>query len=170
MHNTFDRGVFMNSGSFGICMLNQGSMRGMTQEAVYAGDADTIIHMDHVIMPTAATRSGGAGTIVDGSIGGVGYGCVHVRENDTGPDDCNHAQFGAFVLAGPGVPARGELEGAHLLDVAPTLLALGGYDIPDEMQGRNLLGDGGEAPLGPGLSPTDEETIRRRLSGLGYIS
>jgi predicted AlkP superfamily phosphohydrolase/phosphomutase len=28
------------------------------------------------------------------SIGGVGYGAVHVQENDTGPDDCNHAQHG----------------------------------------------------------------------------
>ena len=30
------------------------------------------------------------------SVGGVGYRAVHVRENDTGPDDCNHARFGAW--------------------------------------------------------------------------
>jgi predicted AlkP superfamily phosphohydrolase/phosphomutase len=33
--------------------------------------------------------------------GGVGYPALHIQENDTGPDDCNHSQYGAFVLAGP---------------------------------------------------------------------
>ncbi len=45
------------------------------------------------------------------SIGGVGYPTIHVQENDTGPDDCNHAQHGAFVLAGSGVAAGGEVDG-----------------------------------------------------------
>ena len=40
------------------------------------------------------------------SIGGVGYATLHVQENDTGPDDCNHAQFGAFLLAAPGMRRR----------------------------------------------------------------
>jgi predicted AlkP superfamily phosphohydrolase/phosphomutase len=74
------------------------------------------------------------------SIGGVGYGTVHVQENDTGPDDCNHAQFGAFVLTAPNCRLRGELQGVHLLDIAPTLLELGGYDVPSTMQGRSLAG------------------------------
>ncbi|HUY32721.1 MAG TPA: alkaline phosphatase family protein [Pirellulales bacterium] len=72
------------------------------------------------------------------SIGGVGYRTLHVRENDTGPDDCNHAQYGAFVLSAPNFSARGEREGVHLLDMAPTLLELGGYDVPRAMQGRSL--------------------------------
>jgi len=105
------------------------------------------------------------------SIGGVGYPAVHIQENDTGPDDCNHAQFGAFVLAGAGCPALGELNGVHLLDIAPTLLDLGGYDVPDSMQGRSLVEGvrvgGGQAGE---LSVEAEEIIRRRLSGLGYIS
>lgn len=70
------------------------------------------------------------------AIGGVGYPSIHVQENDTGPDDCNHAQYGAFVLAGPGVPAVGEVANAHLLDIAPTLLSLAGYEVPGYMQGR----------------------------------
>ena len=41
------------------------------------------------------------------SIGGVGYPTIHVLENDTGPDDCNHAQFGAFVLPASNSPAPG---------------------------------------------------------------
>ncbi|MFN2383447.1 MAG: alkaline phosphatase family protein [Gemmatimonadota bacterium] len=105
------------------------------------------------------------------SIGGVGYNALHVHENDSGPDDCNHAQFGAFILAASNSPLTGEIEGAHLLDVAPTLLELGGYDIPDSMQGRSLLaGHGTRAPASPDVSAAGEEIIRQGLSGLGYIS
>jgi len=75
------------------------------------------------------------------SIGSVGYPAIHVQENDTGPDACNHAQFGAFILSTPGSGLRGEIKNAHLLDVAPTLLQLGGYDIPDSMQGKSLLAE-----------------------------
>lgn len=105
------------------------------------------------------------------SIGGVGYPSIHIEENDTGPDDCNHAQFGAAILAGPGIAPSGELWGMHLLDVAPTLLEAAGYDVPDSMQGRSLLSDDGpNAPRpAPFVCGADEAIIRERLSGLGYI-
>jgi len=73
------------------------------------------------------------------SIGGVGYDQLYVQENDTGPDDCNHAQFGAFILCGPHLGIRREVEGMHLLDVAPTLLDMAGCQIPASMQGHSLL-------------------------------
>jgi predicted AlkP superfamily phosphohydrolase/phosphomutase len=105
------------------------------------------------------------------SIGGVGYPTLHVIENDTGPDDCNHAQHGAFILASSNNPLRGQIEGAHLLDIAPTLLELGGYDIAPSMQGRSLVAGLDLAePAGVGYSSDAEETVRDRLSGLGYIS
>src|SRR5262245_40754449 len=105
------------------------------------------------------------------SIGGVGYPTIHVLENDTGPDDCNHAQHGAFVLAGSTCPALGQFEGAHLLDIAPTLLELGGYDVPPTMQGRSLLAGAAVAAAEDGTErPDDEEIVRARLSGLGYIA
>ena len=72
------------------------------------------------------------------SIGGVGYPDLYLQENDTGPDDCNHAQFGVFVLAAPGGP-RGEVQDMHLLDIAPTLLDLSQIEPPASMQGRSLL-------------------------------
>ncbi len=100
------------------------------------------------------------------SIGGVGYSELIVRENDTGPDDCNHAQFGAFILAGPRWPALGELLGVQLLDLSPTLLELGGYDVPSTMQGKSLVG-GAKAP--DAMTPDGERIIRERLSGLGYL-
>jgi predicted AlkP superfamily phosphohydrolase/phosphomutase len=72
------------------------------------------------------------------SIGGVGYESLHIQENDTGPDDCNHAQFGTFILRAPNLPLRGEVEGMRLLDVAPTLLNLAGHAVPASMQGKSL--------------------------------
>ena len=104
------------------------------------------------------------------SIGGVGYPTIHVLENDTGPDDCNHAQFGSFILAASNSPLQGEITGARLLDIAPTLLELGGYDIPPAMQGRSLVAGRSLEPSEIEDYDADDETIvRDRLSGLGYI-
>jgi predicted AlkP superfamily phosphohydrolase/phosphomutase len=71
-----------------------------------------------------------------GTIGGDDG--VQTLENDTGPDDANHAQDGLYVVAGPGVDARGRSD-AHLLDIAPTVLELLGIDEPSGLRGRSLL-------------------------------
>jgi predicted AlkP superfamily phosphohydrolase/phosphomutase len=105
------------------------------------------------------------------SIGGVGYkGTLHVRENDTGPDDCNHAQFGAFILAAPNVPSLGEIQGARLLDIAPTLMEVAGHEIPESFQGRSIFAGSLADAATSAVSEEGEEIIRQRLSGLGYIS
>jgi predicted AlkP superfamily phosphohydrolase/phosphomutase len=108
------------------------------------------------------------------AIGGVGYGRLHVQENDTGPDDCNHAQHGGFVLAGPGIPALGELQNVKLLDIAPTLLEHAGYDVPAGMQGTTLVpGSAGAAGAsGDDVPPpaAGDDLVRERLKGLGYIA
>ncbi len=104
------------------------------------------------------------------SIGSVGHKRLHVQENDTGPDACNHAQFGMFLLAAPNCPLHGEYQGAKLLDIAPTLLDLGGYEIPPSMQGRSLVaGMKKEPPQGEPAEDDKEKIIRDRLAGLGYI-
>jgi predicted AlkP superfamily phosphohydrolase/phosphomutase len=72
------------------------------------------------------------------SIGSIGYKTVHVFENDTGPDDANHAQDAMFLLAAPGTKP-GRIAPIDLLDVAPTLLKLYGLPIPADMQGRSVL-------------------------------
>ena len=74
------------------------------------------------------------------SIGSVGHGALYLDENDTGPDACNHAQFGSFILCAPGLASAGEYQGAHLLDVSPTLLDVAGYPMAATMQGRSLRG------------------------------
>jgi predicted AlkP superfamily phosphohydrolase/phosphomutase len=105
------------------------------------------------------------------SIGGVGYPGLHIQENDTGPDDCNHAQNGSFILAASNSPLRGEIAGAHIMDMSPTLLELGGYDIPVSMQGKSLVAGKSLSTISDSpLSADQEAIIRDRLSGLGYIS
>jgi len=72
------------------------------------------------------------------SAGSVGVGSIHLFENDTGPDDANHAQEGIFIWdrGGPEVNV-GEV--ASIYDVAPTVLRFFGLDVPEEMIGRALL-------------------------------
>jgi len=72
------------------------------------------------------------------SNGQVGAESLHVLENDTGPDDANHAHEGLYVLAADGVRAGPGPE-RDLRDIAPTLLALLGEPIPLEMEGSPLV-------------------------------
>jgi predicted AlkP superfamily phosphohydrolase/phosphomutase len=68
---------------------------------------------------------------------------VHTFENDTGPDDANHAQDGLLIMRAPAGEKQcvepGPREGMHLLDVAPTVLELLGLPVPPGMRGTSLL-------------------------------
>jgi predicted AlkP superfamily phosphohydrolase/phosphomutase len=85
------------------------------------------------------------------SNGSVGGGLLHVFENDTGPDDANHARDGIFVATAPGLPAR-HREDLHIYDVAPTILGLFGLPVPSAMRGRDIAacqGENANAPTRP---------------------
>jgi len=76
-----------------------------------------------------------------------------------------------FILASANNPLHAEVHGARLLDMSPTLLQLAGEDIPISMQGKSLVaGIDLEQGSNAGLSQDEEELLRERLSGLGYIS
>jgi predicted AlkP superfamily phosphohydrolase/phosphomutase len=70
------------------------------------------------------------------SVGTVGTGQIHTFENDTGPDDANHAPEGMLIATGPGIEPLGPIDGMQLMDVTPTVLRLFGLDAPDDLQGR----------------------------------
>ena len=77
------------------------------------------------------------GNLLWRSVGSVGYNSIYTYENDTGPDDCNHAEMGMFILKN-GREGRGHLPPKHLYDIAPTVLDEFGIDIPEEMQGKPI--------------------------------
>ena len=72
------------------------------------------------------------------AVGKVG-GELYTQENDTGPDDANHAQYGLMIFYDPQQPANGyRIEGAQIYDILPTLLNK--YDVaaPGGLRGKVL--------------------------------
>jgi Tfp pilus assembly protein PilF/predicted AlkP superfamily pyrophosphatase or phosphodiesterase len=101
-----------------------------------------------------------------------------------------HRQYGVLVAAGPGIRRGGEVAGASIFDIAPTILAELGLPVPQDMPGRVLpeVVPGQPAPAGSRelasyevlpragaaeqervASALDEERLRE-LVALGYIS
>jgi predicted AlkP superfamily phosphohydrolase/phosphomutase len=62
---------------------------------------------------------------------------LYTFENDTGPDDANHARYGVFALSGPGL-STGRRDDLSLYDVAPTLQHVLGVPAPERQRGRVL--------------------------------
>jgi predicted AlkP superfamily phosphohydrolase/phosphomutase len=52
------------------------------------------------------------------SIGQLGTGKIHIRGNDTGPDDANHTEEGIFIYSQPGQRVKNR----SVLDIAPSIL------------------------------------------------
>jgi predicted AlkP superfamily phosphohydrolase/phosphomutase len=67
----------------------------------------------------------------------VGAG-VHLFENDTGPDDANHAQEGIFIWQGRGRPVPAPIDKVSIYDIAPSILDFYGIEVPEEMIGTVL--------------------------------
>ena len=73
------------------------------------------------------------------SVGSVGINSLYTVENDTGPDDANHAPLGLMIFYDPKAPKHGQvLEGAQLYDLVPTLLHRYGIEAPTGLRGKIL--------------------------------
>jgi predicted AlkP superfamily phosphohydrolase/phosphomutase len=73
------------------------------------------------------------------SVGSLGHGSIYTFENDTGPDEANHAEQGIFIMNNaPGVEA-GEKTGMHLWDVHCTILDLFGLEPAQGALGTSVL-------------------------------
>ncbi len=101
-----------------------------------------------------------------------------------------HAMNGIFMARGPHVQATHEIQGAELIDLAPTILYTMGLDIPVDMDGK-LLGDIFDAEFFAAYparyadtpekpenetdddryiwSSDEEEALLNRLRDLGYL-
>lgn len=105
------------------------------------------------------------------SVGSVGHGTLWVQDNDSGPDDANHAQQGLFIMAEIGPPATPQgrrQDGISLYDVAPTILEIFGIAPPPGM-GRNIVGVSTPPAPDSVYTPEEEAELARRLEDLGYL-
>lgn len=73
------------------------------------------------------------------SVGSLGHGGVYTFENDTGPDEANHAEFGIFIMNNAPGQATGPTEGLHLWDVHCTILDLFGLEPAKGALGKSAL-------------------------------
>jgi predicted AlkP superfamily phosphohydrolase/phosphomutase len=92
-----------------------------------------------------------------------------------------HRRDGLFILAGSGVAPAGELPPADIVDVLPTLLALGGVPVPTGLDGQPIVAalaaavsyapDTLPAPCEPPrvYDPAEEGDVAARLAALGYL-
>ena len=87
----------------------------------------------------------------------VGTDTVFVDRN-FGRDGACHAMTGFFALAGPGVRSGGDVPYACLYDIAPTILALLGLEIPADCEGRSLL----PPASSPAVNAADDAMSRLR--------
>jgi len=73
------------------------------------------------------------------SVGSLGHKGIYTFENDTGPDDANHAQDGLMIYYDPKQRLNGkQLSNLQLMDIAPTILQLMEQPIPGDMQGKAI--------------------------------
>jgi predicted AlkP superfamily phosphohydrolase/phosphomutase len=76
------------------------------------------------------------------SVGSFGHGDIYTFDNDTGPDDANHAVNGVYIYTPPEFNLGGKaLPNTQLMDFAPTVLNLFGLPVPADMQGKVINHD-----------------------------
>jgi predicted AlkP superfamily phosphohydrolase/phosphomutase len=85
---------------------------------------DLIVHLGNLDWRSAAT---------------VGTGSIHMFENDTGPDDANHAMEGTFITSLKLDAPVAQKDPYSIFDIAPTILDYFGLPIPEDMIGETLL-------------------------------
>jgi len=73
------------------------------------------------------------------SVGSLGHDSIYTFENDTGPDEANHAEYGIFVMHNAPGMTPGHKEGLHLWDVHSTILDLFGLDPAPGALGTSAL-------------------------------
>ena len=69
----------------------------------------------------------------------VGFGSPYSLETAKGPDDSNHGEYGMLVIRDPEGRLSGELRGAKLEDIAPTVLRALGLEPSPGLDGRSLI-------------------------------
>lgn len=97
-----------------------------------------------------------------------------------------HSPDGILIMVGRAFKEAERLTNAGIEDIAPTVLHLMGFGVPEDMDGRVLkeafrtsfleqnpptAGDAWDKVMGSGklLGPEEESAVKRQLEGLGYL-
>jgi predicted AlkP superfamily phosphohydrolase/phosphomutase len=129
---------------------------------------DIILHTNRSKYVSFGHADFGSNKLIEPSIGQTGH----------------HTMEGIVILRGAEIPAGVRVDGANIIDIAPTVLALMELNVPGEMDGKVLFGQAsksasqqigkGAIPLAPtGENPyseEDEEQVMERLRELGYVA
>jgi predicted AlkP superfamily phosphohydrolase/phosphomutase len=73
------------------------------------------------------------------SVGSLGHDAIYTFENDTGPDEANHAEQGIFIMNNAPGQEAGSRDGLHLWDVHCTILDLFGLEPAQGALGKSAL-------------------------------
>ena len=111
-----------------------------------------------------------------------------VRQEDMPfPHSGEHRTNGILICSGKNIKKGGQVSGAKIIDIAPTILYAFGLPIPTDMDGKVLVDifeedflkrnpikyeeikTQKEKQIPKGYSEEDKEKIKERLRGLGYI-
>ncbi|MBL8150045.1 MAG: alkaline phosphatase family protein [Blastocatellia bacterium] len=98
----------------------------------------------------------------------------------------DHRMNGLYIAAGPGVKPGTRLSRARIIDVAPSMLYLSGYPVPEDMDGEVLTemiseeflranpiqateGSSSMRTTDADFTEEDNDEVRERLKSLGYL-
>ncbi len=146
---------------------------------------DDLVPGDRVVHGPYASRGADLHLVLDGyrAIAFPLFAADHriITSQIRGDSGC-HRRHGLLIAWGEGIRPGGDVTGARIMDLAPTILHLMGLPVPDDMDGRvldgvastgrsveycrePLAGDGAE----DGLSPEESAQVEERLRSLGYL-
>jgi predicted AlkP superfamily phosphohydrolase/phosphomutase len=132
---------------------------------------DLVLHTDRARYVSFGHADFGSNKTVEPSIGQTGH----------------HHMVGVLAMTGPGVRPQLTLEGASILDLAPTTLHYLGLDVPDNMDGevlvealteefnhrnpvRNTVGSGKSSSDDAIYTADEEKAVMAKLRDMGYVA
>lgn len=157
---------------------------------LYSGVVEAAYRYHDMMLATWLSMVGPETTVV--LLSDHGFHPDHLRleqiPSEPAAPAAEHRELGVLVVAGPGVRQDERVYGANLLDICPTLLAIAGLPVANDMDGLPLLqiwqdppkiehieswedvpGDTGQHDSETKLDPRESQEAIEQLVELGYI-